>query len=571
MRRVLVIGGAGTFGARVVRLLASSADCRVIVAGRDPSRATALVKELGQDGVDFQRFDRLGDVGAQLGAIKPWLVIDAAGPFQHDDAALYAVPKACIALGIHYIDLADSRRFVAEIERLNEAARQAQVTVISGASSVPALTMAIVAEVTKELDTVDAVDIALSASNRATAGPNVTQAILSYVGKPIRFLKGGVWRRGHGWQELTRKSFEVAGRAPIRHRWVGLCDVPDLDLLPHRYPTLSNVTFRAGAELGVQNLALWLLSFAVRWRLISGLAALGPFFTRLQRMFGGLGTDRSAMSVHVIGRDRAGEARQAIWTLIAEDGHGPWVPSFAATIAAQKLLRDQIPVGAFPASAVLQLADFADLLGRFHLFTETRYSTLPAPLYTQVMGAAFAAMPPQVQAMHKHPASVRATGRASVSRGDHPVARLLGHLFRFPPAASDIPVAVTFEIRPGAEIWRRDFDGHRFCSRLSSRPRGGQQILTETFWPFTFDFDLDGHADGLDMHIRGWRLARLPLPGRLAPLVRAHERVADGRFTFDVEIALPWGPLVVRYRGFLLCRKQGSNATDICHELLITH
>ncbi|MBI2255821.1 MAG: DUF4166 domain-containing protein [Proteobacteria bacterium] len=562
MRPILVIGGAGTFGARVVRLLAPRDDCQILIGGRDPARAATLLNELGGK-ARFQPFDRVKDVAAQLGVIQPWLVIDAAGPFQSDDARPYAVPRACIAHGIHYIDLADNRRFVADIGALNDAARDAHVTIISGASSVPALSMAVVAELARELDAIDTVDIALSASNRATAGPNVTQAILSYVGRPITFLKSGTWRQGHGWQDLVRKSFAVVGRTGIRNRWVGLCEVPDLDLLPRRYPTLANVTFRAGAELAVQNLALWLLSFAVRWRFMRSLSALGPFLTRLQRVFGQLGTDRSAMSVSVIGRDNAGTARQAIWTLIAEDGHGPWVPSFAAAIAARKLLQGDMPVGAFPASDVLQLADFTDLLQRFHLFTETQYGALPAPLYAQVMGAAFAAVPPEVQAMHSHPASTQVVGRGSVSRDNHPLARLVGYLFRFPPAQLDIPVAVTFDIRPGTEIWRRDFGGHRFGSRLSSRIKDGRPILTETFWPFTFDFHLGGASDGLDMHIRGWRLLGVPLPRSLAPVVRAQERVADGRFTFDVEIALPWGPLVVRYRGFLLCRKHGSNAPDI--------
>lgn len=559
MRSILVIGGAGTFGARVVRLLVSHEGCRILIGGRDPARAEPLLQELAGD-TRFQRFDRLGNVTAQLAGIKPWLVIDAAGPFQANG---YEVPEACIALGIHYIDLADSRRFVRDIGSLDEAARNAGVSVISGASSVPALTMGVVAEIAQDLDAVDSIDIALSASNQATAGPNVTQAILSYVGQPIAFMKHGAWRQGHGWQELARKSFEVAGRAPIQHRWVGLCDVPDLDLLPRRYPTLGNVTFRAGAELGIQNLALWLLSFAVRWRLIPGLSTLGPYLTRLQGLLRRLGTDRSAMSISVIGRDKGGEARQTIWTLIAEDGHGPWVPSFAAAIAAQKLLRGDLPAGAFPASEVLCLADFTEFLGRFHLYTGMRHSALPGPLYAQVMGAAFATMPRQVQDMHQHPVPRLVAGRGSVSRGDHPLARLAGYLFRFPPPLPDTPVTVTFDIRPGAEIWRRDFGGHRFCSRLSSRRQGDRRILTETFWPFTFDFDLDGHALGLDMHVRGWRLLGLPLPRRLAPRVRATERVAEGRFNFDVEIALPWGPMVVRYRGFLERRAHPSNTPNI--------
>ncbi len=562
MKSILVIGGAGTFGARVVRLLAPNDDCTVLIGGRDPTRAKALLEELG-DEFRFERFDRLGDVATQLDRVRPWLVIDAAGPFQDEAPGPYAVPQACIALGIHYIDLADSRSFVTGIAALHEAASNAHVTVISGASSVPALSMAVVAELALDFAELSSVDIALSASNRATAGPSVTQAILSYVGKPITFLKQGIWQRGHGWQALARKSFAVSGRVPIRDRLVGLCEVPDLDLLPRRYPRLDTVFFRAGAELAVQNLALWLLSFAVRWHLLRSLSGLAPLLTRLQRLTGHLGTDRSAMSIEVVGRNKSGEAQRATWTLIAEDGHGPWVPSFAAAIAAQKLLRDALPSGAFPASDALTLADFGDLLARFQLFTEVRRDAPVAPLYAQVMGPAFTIMPPAVQAMHQHPASTRVTGRGRVERGSDPLARLVGRLFRFPPAMSDIPVSVSFDIGPDTETWQRDFNGHRFHSRLSSRQDGTRRILTESFGPFTFDFDLDGHPDGLDMRIRAWRFMGLPLPRQMAPGVRATERIEDGQFTFDVEITLPWGPLIVRYRGYLHCRKDRSNTAEI--------
>jgi len=372
MRSVLVIGGAGTFGGRLVRLLAQDRNCRIIIGGRDAARAGPLLTELAGRDVTFHPFDRLGDLAAQLDSIRPWLVIDAAGPFQTGSAGRYLVPEACIRLGCHYIDLADSRDFVAGIGALDAAAKIAGVSVISGASSVPALSMAVVAELARDFAHITEVDIALSASNRATAGPSVTQAILSYVGRPISILVGGMWQQGRGWQKLVRKPFVVTGRVPIQGRWVGLCDVPDLDLLPRRYPRLETVMFRAGAELALQNFALWLASFGVRGGLIRNLPAWGSLLTRLQHACGFLGTDRSAMSVTVAGRDAAGRAGNSIWTLIAEDGHGPWVPSFAAAIATQKLLGGGIPAGAFPASDHLSLADFPDLFSRFHLFVEIR-------------------------------------------------------------------------------------------------------------------------------------------------------------------------------------------------------
>jgi len=81
--------------------------------------------------------------------------------------------------------------------------------------------------------------------------------------------------------------------------------------------------------------------------------------------------------------------------------------------------------------------------------------------------------------------------------------------------------------------------------------KDGQTILTETFWPMTFDFHLRGDADGLKMEIQSWRLLCLPLPRFLAPRIDATEQVRDGLFNFDVRIALPWGPLIVHYQGQL--------------------
>lgn len=368
----MVIGGAGTFGGRLVRLLAQDGGCKIIIGGRDARRAAPLLAELSAYDVVFQVFDRRHDVAAQLGKIRPWLVIDAAGPFQSQDAHCHAVPEACIGLGLHYIDLADSRAFVTDIGALDAAAKAADISIISGASSVPALSMAVVAALARDIPQLTEIDIALSASNRATAGASVIMAILSYVGRPVAFLAGGAWQQSYGWQKFAHKSFAVTGRKPIRGRWVGLCDVPDLDLLPRRYPGIETVVFRAGAELAVQNIALWLLSFGVRWGLIRDLPAFGPFLTRLQRVFAKWETDRSAMSVIVSGRTADNHTAKNTWTLIAEDGHGPWVPSFAAAIAARKLLANAMPAGAFPASDVLALADFSDLLGRFHIFTEIR-------------------------------------------------------------------------------------------------------------------------------------------------------------------------------------------------------
>jgi short subunit dehydrogenase-like uncharacterized protein len=76
------------------------------------------------------------DLERALQALAPHVVVHTCGPFQGQQ---YHVAAACIAAGAHYIDLADGREFVAGIGCLQKQALAAGLAVISGASSVPAL------------------------------------------------------------------------------------------------------------------------------------------------------------------------------------------------------------------------------------------------------------------------------------------------------------------------------------------------------------------------------------------------------------------------------------------------
>lgn len=548
--KILIIGGSGTFGQRIAQLLAESGDFEIIIAGRDGARAKAVAAAL-TPAANSAVFDRDGDVGAQIAALNPALVIDAAGPFQPSGGDPYRVAMACIARRAHYLDIADGRDFVCDIDALNVAAQAAGVSVIAGASSVPALTSAYVAELADGLTAIASIEIALSASNRATVGPHVNAAILSYVGRDIRYRRAGHWAVDGGWSNMVARDFAVTGRAPIRHRLVALCDVPDLTLLPRRYPGARNVIFRAGAELGFQNRSLAILGWLVRRRWLGSLVRWVPLLTRWQRRLNFIGSDRSAMRIDLCGRDERGEAVSRRWTLLAENGHGPWVPSLAAVLLARKLAKGELAAGAMSAEGLLTTADFKTLFDRFHLFEETTSEPAPPSLYARVMGPAFDRLPQPVRGLHNFLAADRASGRGSVTRGTSLIARLAAKLGGFPAASADTPVSVAFEITSQGEIWTRDFGGETFHSHLSSHKSGGRTALTERFGPLSFDFDLSCDENGLEMHLSGLRCLGLPLPRVFFPQVMASERAEGDRFLFDVRIGLPWGPLIIHYRGWL--------------------
>ena len=251
MSRILVIGGYGGFGARLVRRL-TAAGHDVLVGGRSLAKAQRCCEGLA--GGRAVQLDRSADLVPVLRDHAPDIVIDAAGPFQQSS---YDVPKACITQGCSYLDLADGRDFVVGVDALNEAARAAGVAVISGASTVPALSGAVARSLCEGLDRADMVEIALSASTRSTATRSVTRAILSYAGRPILIWRGGRWTTGFGGSDLRREKFRVSGIKPLPRRWMALCDVPDLEVLPGMLPGRPAVNFRAGSDRAPQILGLW--------------------------------------------------------------------------------------------------------------------------------------------------------------------------------------------------------------------------------------------------------------------------------------------------------------------------
>jgi saccharopine dehydrogenase-like NADP-dependent oxidoreductase len=267
---VLVLGGYGGFGARLSRRLAQDG-WQVLVAGRRLAAAEAYCAKV--PGTVAVLADRDGDFGAILAQHNPDLLIDAAGPFQ---GSSYAVVEACIARGVQYLDLADGRDFVAGIDALDAAARAKGVVVISGASSVPALSGAVIRHLAQGMDQVRSVEMSISASSRASAGASVSASILSYVGKPVSLWQGQQWRTKLGWHMLRWQHYAVDGLKPIS-RLTALADVPDHSTVPQSFDSQPATTFRAGPEFAFQTFGLWLLSWAMPLRLARSLIPITPF------------------------------------------------------------------------------------------------------------------------------------------------------------------------------------------------------------------------------------------------------------------------------------------------------
>jgi short subunit dehydrogenase-like uncharacterized protein len=189
--RVLILGGYGTFGGRLARLLADEARLTLVIAGRSPSQAEAFCAAVPtQADMVPAMFDRAGDADAQLAALAPDVLVDASGPFQtYGDP--YRLVRAAIARGICYLDLADGSDFVSGIAQFDAKAKARGVFVISGVSSFPVLTAAVVRRLARGMTRVGSISGGIAPSPYAGVGLNVIRAIAGYSGKPVTLVRDG--------------------------------------------------------------------------------------------------------------------------------------------------------------------------------------------------------------------------------------------------------------------------------------------------------------------------------------------------------------------------------------------
>lgn len=346
--RVVVIGATGVFGSRVARRLARDARFELVLAGRRRDVLEALRESLEDPSARIAVLDtgaaRFAD---DLAELRPQLVIHTAGPFQGQD---YRVAEACLEAGCDYVDLADGRSFVTGIEQLDERARTAGRLLVTGASSVPALSAAVVDALLPRFARLDAIEHAINPGNRTPRGDATVASILGYCGRPVRVWRDGRWQVAYGWMDGRRQIF------PFGRRRVGVCEIPDLDLFPARYRQVRTVIFRAGLELSLLQTGTWCAAVLVRLGLIRDLAVHAPALRRFSERLLRFGSDVGGMAVEVSGIGTDGQPLKLRWWLSADDGDGPQVPVTPAVVLARRLADGTIDAkGAMPCMGLLAL------------------------------------------------------------------------------------------------------------------------------------------------------------------------------------------------------------------------
>jgi len=260
VRRIVVIGGRGFFGAAAADLLRREGASPLIASRRPGADLTADA----EDPASLRAALRSGDV-----------VIDTAGPFQQRSTGLV---ETCLAIGCDVVDLADSFDYVSRVRALDRSISSAGVRILTACSSVSAVSAALV-----RLSDVQAparISAFLAPATRNTSTAATSMSLMSALERPVRVVRDGsiVERRAFG----EARAFEFP--APIGRVSARLAESADALRLPSVWPSLREVDFWVDTRRPILNA---LIAAAARSRMaLSAMRALQGIGRRVTKRFG---------------------------------------------------------------------------------------------------------------------------------------------------------------------------------------------------------------------------------------------------------------------------------------------
>jgi len=542
--KVLVIGGYGEFGGRLVELLLRDKH-EVWVAGRHLDKAQAFCRAKG--GTPLQ-FDRAGNLSG-IAVLLPDVVIDASGPYQGYGSIgeRYRLVEATLLAGAHYLDLSDDGEFTRDIQVMNGLALQHKRFALSGVSSTPALSSAAVFALSGEMSSIEKIETTILPGAKAPQGNAVMQAILNQVGNPIRFWRCARWVIRPGWSESVVQQF-----GNTLQRRASLISTADTELFPG-YFNAKSVLFRAGLSMPIMQRSLESLGWLRQRGCLPNLVKLLKPLSVAADMLTPFGNDTGGMLVEVTGPSKQTHSEQKTpliqrrWTLLAEPDQGPYIPGIAARAVLRNI--DQIPVGARACLNEVSLTLLERAMQDLDVSTVTSEHDFDC-LFPKQLHDQWHKLPQEIVRTHEFADMKILSGEASVVRGQSIAARIIAALFRFPPATPNTPVTVTKTRYGDKEIWQRNFNGKPFQSTLAPTDTAG--VVTERFGWLTFRLNLPVDETSLGYKVVSGHCLGIPIPLWLLPTSNTQENVENGKMHFSVELIAPLKlGLLVHYRGWL--------------------
>lgn len=215
--RALVIGGAGGMGQGVARDLIKQAQTSAVTLGDldpDPERLTSKLR--ASDKISLVKID-VNDHAQMVAAIKAVdVVINCAGPFYK---TAVAVARAAVEAQVNYIDICDDYEATEILfsSDIDQAARAAGITVLTGMGSDPGTNNVLVKWYADRLDRVDEIYLYWVVSIAELAGAAWDHSLHMTLGQIPQYIDGKLQYVEGGTEAEPEQFLEPLGTCNVRY------------------------------------------------------------------------------------------------------------------------------------------------------------------------------------------------------------------------------------------------------------------------------------------------------------------------------------------------------------------
>ncbi|WP_324669342.1 saccharopine dehydrogenase family protein [Geochorda subterranea] len=285
--RFVVLGGAGDMGRRAALELAVTPGVeQVTLADRNERKAQAVRDLLARDPSVRARVEAVAVDALDRPAVVALMrehdvAVGAAGPFYLLEEPLV---QAAIEARRPYVSLCDDHDAASRVLALDEAARSADVAILTGLGWTPGLTNLCVRHAAATLDAVESAHLAWAGSSADSEGTAVVLHTMHIFSRRVSTFAGGRWLEVPAGTEPERVTFpDPIGTVTVYH--VGH---PEPVTVPRFVPGLQEVRLKGGlSEPSLNALAVAFGRMGLtathgrRRRLAAILKPLLPVFERL--------------------------------------------------------------------------------------------------------------------------------------------------------------------------------------------------------------------------------------------------------------------------------------------------
>lgn len=239
-KRVIVVGGCGTFGEHVVRTFVKDGIfAEVVVGDINIEKARTLASELDSDKVRVTaKRVEIEDYSSLVRELSDaQLIVNQTGPYNKYGVTMV---KAAIDAKINYVDMNDDELGIDEVLALDDAARKAGVTCLVGFALSPGLANLFAKDGINKLDKVDDIGVIIARTPLHGWGRAIIDHLIhDHSGEAPEYIDGK-------WRNVPVFSDQETIEIPSGICTVGAASHPEQITLPKFISGVRNVTFKSG-------------------------------------------------------------------------------------------------------------------------------------------------------------------------------------------------------------------------------------------------------------------------------------------------------------------------------------